>query len=416
MAVAAATPSTESFPTYLDLRYSDGVAMPVTDLLCSCENVYRPTLPAGSGILTLLTLDLADPLGDLQSVSILGNQGTVYASEENLYVVSTNSDAWLWWPLEAGIASQPSTTSQIHRFSLGATPRYAGSGSVPGWILNRYSLDEEGDVLGVATTEPGWVSNTLPVNRLTTLQLGEDELIPLGSLEGLGKPGESIFAVRLLGERGYVVTFLQTDPFYVLDLSDPQQPKTLGELEVPGFSTYLHPVDADHLLAIGRDDGMKLSLYNVQDGNNPTEVATLSLGAEISSTAEYDPHAFNYFSRNQMLAIPVTSWGSDVLDVTGYSLSSRLELFKIDPTSGITPYGQVDHSRFYREEETSLWYTAETVTRSYFASSESFDYLYSLSPRGLQVNRLDLLEPPLVQIDLPAEPIYWSEPIMTVTP
>lgn len=412
---ATASSLLDRLPTLTDTRYNSSGEISSSAPLCACENVYYPEVPNGTGLITLSSLDLNNPTGDARSVSILSDSGTVYASTSALYLATTNSNNWLWWSMETDATTAPKATTVLHRFGLGANPDYQGSGEIPGWVLNRFSLGEYQDSLRIATTEPAWVTGRSPENRLLTLKLEQGELVEQGRVEGLGKPGESIFAVRLLGERGYVVTFEQTDPLYVLDLADPANPTIAGELEVPGFSTYLHPLTENRLLALGRDpaqSAMKLSLFDVSDARNPREVATLTEDAQSYSSAEYEPHAFTYDPATSILALPLTAWSDTPPDVGGgYQLTDGLQLYDIDPSGGISRRGFIDHSSFYRDSEQNRWYQPQSVERSLFASTADNSYLYSISARGLMVHDLENLESPVATSELPTENVYWVYPL-----
>ena len=136
----------------------------------------------------------------------------------------------------------------------------------------------------------------------------------LGRVGGLGK-GERIYAVRFVGDKGYVVTFRQVDPLYTLDLSDKDDPKVLGELKILGYSAYLHPVSDDLLLGVGQDAteqgrrlGTQLSLFDVSDLRRPVRRAQASLGANSSTSAEFDPHAFLFWKPANLAVIPLSDY------------------------------------------------------------------------------------------------------------
>src|SRR5262249_50020037 len=128
----------------------------------------------------------------------------------------------------------------------GGKPRFEARGTIRGTVLNQFAMSEHNGYLRVATSD-NWATNDLYVLRSTG-----GRLETAGLLTGLGK-NERIFAVRMLGDRGYVVTFRRTDPLFTLDLSNPNRPEVAGELHIDGFSTYLHPLGKHHLLAIGQD-------------------------------------------------------------------------------------------------------------------------------------------------------------------
>ena len=147
---------------------------------------------------------------------------------------------------------------------------------------------------------------------MTVLETSGAALSQLGRVGGLGK-GERIYAVRFVGDKGYVVTFRQVDPLYTLDLSDKRAPKVLGELKILGYSAYLHPVSDDLLLGVGQDAteqgrrlGTQLSLFDVSDLRNPKRLAQSSLGANSSTTAEFDPHAFLFWKPASLAVIPLS--------------------------------------------------------------------------------------------------------------
>jgi hypothetical protein len=137
-------------------------------------------------------------------------------------------------------------------------------------------------------------------------------LVQIGAVEGLGK-GERIYSVRFVGPVGYVVTFRQTDPLYTVDLRNPAKPVVRGELKIPGYSAYLHPVGDTRLIGIGQDAtdggqvlGTQVSLFDVADLDDPTRVAKYTLAGAYSE-AEVDPHAFLYWPRTGLLVVPLES-------------------------------------------------------------------------------------------------------------
>ena len=175
-------------------------------------------------------------------------------------------------------------------------------------LLNQYAMSEYDGVLRVASTvseRRGWVSTReLTEGLVTTLREQDGTLHQLGQIGGLGrKDNESIRAVRFIEDRGYVVTFRQTDPLYVLDLRDPAAPKVLGELKIPGYSGYLHPIGKNRLLGVGQsgseaDPGaptrVQFSLFDISNPTYPRRIATHSYGAGAAG-AEFDPKAFLYW-------------------------------------------------------------------------------------------------------------------------
>ncbi|MFZ4517047.1 MAG: beta-propeller domain-containing protein, partial [Microthrixaceae bacterium] len=259
---------------------------------------------APAGRTTVLSPD--PELEDLRPVTVEAPADAVYASPTSLYVAGATWDA-----------TGPRTA--VHRFDLsGDGPaRYTGSGSVEGTLLDRYSLSEErGDLRVVTTVQPSAafmpagpdgadanIDQVVPVTRgrLTVLRPGADgTLDEVGRLDGLG-PNEAVQAVRFMGERAYVVTFRRTDPLFALDLADPTAPRVLGELKIPGFSEYLHPVGDGRLLGVGSDadpatgavTGAKISLFDVSDPAAPRELDALVVPGARSEVAD-EPRAFTW--------------------------------------------------------------------------------------------------------------------------
>jgi len=162
-------------------------------------------------------------------------------------------------------------------------------------------LDEYKDNLRIATTTTGaFFSSGDSVNDIYVLS---ENLSIIGSIKDLGLT-ERIYSARFVEDKGYLVTFRQIDPFYVLDLTDPRNPKKSGELKIPGFSSYLHPITKDKILGVGREDAqVKISLFDVSNPSNPKEVAKYNLD-EFWSEIETTHHAFLLDDKHQVFFLP----------------------------------------------------------------------------------------------------------------
>jgi hypothetical protein len=272
-----------------------------------CSAVAAPSEFAGLGITWVASIDLAGG-GDSTSrastvrasAGVVSQGGTVYQSESNLYLATVPWDIWYPMASDSPSPSSPPPT-YIHQFALGAdgSVQYVASGEVTGQLLNQFAMSELGGDLRVATTVNDWSGNGASESYVKVLRPDGDTLVEIGSVGGLGK-GEQIYAVRFLGTQAYVVTFKQVDPLYVVDLADPSAPRLVGELKIPGYSAYLHPVGDGLLLGVGQSatlegvtQGTQLSLFDVRDPANPAQLSTLLLGG--SSEAEWDHHAFLYW-------------------------------------------------------------------------------------------------------------------------
>ncbi|MBU0674848.1 MAG: beta-propeller domain-containing protein [Proteobacteria bacterium] len=311
----------------------------------ACYGVPSSTENELSGdLITITAIDLADPEHPV-SQCLVGATETIFVSSQSLYLASTRYqyDQIIALDDQVGssdgtvITSTPPTTppsiasltypetvyTDLHKFSLSAiTMNYRGSATVAGhlgWEQDKKSfrLGEENDVLGVVTsTGETWLGNAS--THLTMLKESGDnatlamvsELPNSTRSDPIGKTGENLYAARFLGNRLYLVTFLVTDPLYAIDLTDPADPVILGELSIPGYSDYLHPVNENLLLGIGKDaqssgsdgdgrgawyQGIKIALFDVSQPAAPVAIDTLTIGKRGSdSTVLSDHHGFSF--------------------------------------------------------------------------------------------------------------------------
>ncbi|MBT3205347.1 MAG: hypothetical protein HOM14_10070 [Gammaproteobacteria bacterium] len=393
-------------PVLTDKLFIAGETITSTELISDCADIYRPGTANGTGTMSVLSFDLNDPESDIKRQTIISNSGMVYANQQHLYLATSEDNFWAWLPVMEGEETPiPGTT--FHKFSLLSDPVYLASGRVDGYLINQFAMDEYNDLLRAVTTVSSWWSDEDPVNSLFILEQSGDQLIERSKLTGLGKKGERIYAARFIGDKGFLVTFRQIDPLYTLDLSNPDNPRVAGELEVPGFSTYLHPLEDGLLLAIGREvesNSMKLSLFDISDFDNPALLDSEIIGFGSYSEAEYSHKAFTFFAKDKLLALPVTHW-SNIFISGGYSYSdvfNGLKLYKVDRETGFEFFGEIDHSNFYRDETENFWFYPEAVRRSFFVSdTEENSFLYSISSRGMKVNAVLDLQTDLASLPLP---------------
>lgn len=257
----------------------------------------------------------------------------------------------------------------------------AGDGKAPGRILNQFSMDEHKDVFRIATTiSARWSrfgkSMTESTNNVYTL---DSNLNLIGKLEGLAE-GESIFSARFMGDRLYIVTFRQVDPFFAIDLSNPKSPKMLGELKIPGFSRYLHPYDENIIIGIGRDatetgrqQGIKISLFDVSDVSNPKEIAKFVSDDRYSgSAAEWEHKAFLFSKEKELLVIPIYNYDWQTPS-NNYNGALVFNIKRND----ISLRGLIDHSKGSEQYE-------QGVERSLYIN----ELLYTKSPTLLRINEI----------------------------
>ena len=334
-------------PSYVH-ETADGT---LTDgLLVDCDRVSHPTEFAGFSTLSVVTVDLSAPMVAPDTTSVLADGETIYAGGGHLYVATTSyvdpvDDEASWEEMDRNYATS------IHQFQVSdpTATVYVGSGSVPGHVLNQFSMSEHAGHLRVATTLGGpWGFRDDSESVVTVLaaDTGED-LVQVGQVGEMGK-GERIYAVRFVGDVGYVVTFRQTDPFYTIDLSDPANPVVRGELKITGYSGYLHPIDGDLVLGIGQEAtetgrtmGTKVTLFDVSDLDNPTALDTWAPGGGGSSSAEWDHRAFLWWAPLDLAVLPFQDWNS------GEAAAVALQI--ADGT--ITEVGRIDHLPESDEEE-----------------------------------------------------------------
>ncbi len=402
-------------------READGS---VTDLSLAgsgCRSFYFPTDSAGRSTTSIVSFDLSSPELAFDADTVVSNWATVYASADRLYLAEW---AWDWWwgvnQVEPGEIFQPATN--IHAFDVSEAGRshYAGSGRIDGTVINQFSLDEEDGLLRVAATTTPWRMwsedpevNDDPVpppeSHVYVLEEGAGGLHQVGHLGGIA-PGERMFSSRFTGDKAYLVTFEQIDPLFTIDLGDPRTPRLAGELDVFGFSTYLHPIADDRVLAIGvggDDSGAnwqtQVSLFDVSDMAAPALVDDESLVTDGWGWSEalYEHKAFQYFAPRQLLAVPFSSYTENHDgDTYSYDWSSQLALVRVDPDSGLSLAGSVDHSRFYGPD----WWGMPEVRRSIFMG----DYIYAISARAITAHSLDgLTEVAAEELPGPTDQYYW---------
>ena len=370
---------------YLSVRFQRAGGA-VSQLDAGCTGHWVPT--AGSseyGLTQVEVLDLSDPSKAPGHTAITGMAQTVYASEGSLVLAGVSYDVSRFIYGVAVGGEVVLQSSFLHRFDLDANPAeptYTGSTAVPGYLIDQFALDERDGVLRVAThvskqSETTW-SET---NALYTVDVARNRI--MGAVEGLAE-GEQMYSARFVGDRGYFVTFRQTDPLFVFDIANPSAPTLQGELHIPGFSEYMHPIDDGHLLTIGQDgtlDGtngqLALQIFDVREATNPILKHKLPL-EQGSSEALYNHKAFTFF--RDMLAIPFESW-----DSYDGSYQAELALFSVDVDAGIAEKGRIDHSAMYDLGEEYSWCWPGGVRRGVFIE----DFLYSVSSAGVAVHEVD---------------------------
>jgi uncharacterized secreted protein with C-terminal beta-propeller domain len=281
--------------------------------LVRCRAVRRTRAFTGLDMVSLLTIDLERGLPAVDADALMTSAETVYASPKALYIATRR---WFAPQVIALDEPPPGLMTAIHRFDTSDREKtvYRSSGEVRGFLLSQWALSEHAGHLRVASTdEPDWWGGAdgESASRVTVLREDGRRLDEVGRVGGLGR-GERIYAVRFIGDVGYVVTFRQVDPLYTLSLQDPTNPRVLGELKVLGYSAYLHPIGDDLLLGIGQDateagrlKGTQLSVFDVSDPSAPRRLHQRALAAGSSSAVEWDHRAFLYWPATKLAVVPV---------------------------------------------------------------------------------------------------------------
>jgi hypothetical protein len=407
-------PLTDWLPSASDTVWVDGQAQTRTGLLGDCRGFFTSQIDDGRSFLTLGGFDLTR--SDAMSLAtIVGRPGAVYANGEALYVASRHEQPTGGrWFYEAETVPEATT---VHRFQLSPEARtsYTGSGVVKGRVLNQFSMDEHEGKLRIATTmghvRASQLASPEVHSTVSVLQQGSGGLDLVGELNGIA-PGEDIRAARFHGPRGFLVTFKKTDPLFVLDLSDAALPRVLGELEIPGFSTYLHMMDDAHLLSIGFDAedegsfawfaGVQLQIFDVSDPASPARTHRELIGTRgTSSQALTDHLAFNYFAARDLLAIPmvVCEGGS------GGSFGDRptftgLMVYRVTAADGFEYLGGISHPESVTS--CSSWWSSPSspVKRSVIMD----DFVFSISEDEVKADALGALGTDVAVVPLVAAP------------
>ncbi len=405
----------------------------------TCNAYYVPKAGLTDyGLTHVLSMDINDTSGKLGGVTIMGAATTVYSNADHLVLAQPD---YRWGRgfdanrpgMDFGLVSEQETA--LHMFAInGADTEYKASGWVPGqvpWNNSQFAIDEKAGAIRIATT--GWVRTnpkaeqedpafweSHPENHVFTTRPEAGVLKIAGATKNLGHPGETIFAARFVGDRGYVVTAIQQrDPLVVVDVKNPEQLSVLGEVEIAGFSQYVHPIDDNHLVTIGSNDsgsGIKLQMFDVTDPMNIPQPKVLDFGDGSSSEATYNHKAFTYFKEQNLLAVPLYNYGWNG-NGKGNQYGSFLKVIKVSTQTGFKLLGAVDHARMYAEQncgycdETACYnyscgYQPE-VRRGHFVADDSDTFVYSISYGGVLVNNLDDLATPIASVELPAP--MWSE-------
>lgn len=405
-------------PSIEDTRYVGGEPIVESGLLGDCDGFYLSQAGDGSAFLSLVSFDLGKQ-GPIGVSTIVGKPGAVYATPGSFYVAERH---YQWemqgrgWYFAEGEEATEATT--VHKFRINdgeAESVYVGSGAAKGRVLNQFSMDEHEGHLRIATTM-GHVPDPDVYSTVSVLKEQDGELVVVGLVDRIA-PTEDIRSARFDGEKGFLVTFKKTDPLFTLDLSDPVAPRIVGELKIPGYSTYMHLLDETHILSIGFDaddhgdfayfDGLLLQIFDVADLATPLLTRRQVIGTRGSTSDAATNHlAFNYFASRKVLGVPIVvcEGGDDGSYGTTMSFSG-LQVWRVDIDQGFTLLGGIPHNDApvtgddYWSVCGTWWSQANSqVKRSVFME----DWAYSIAPTKVRVAPLDDLGNPVATVDLSA--------------
>jgi Beta propeller domain len=362
-----------------------------------CANLLESPIEGSDAFTSLLSFDARDPAAPVATSTLGSRPGVVFASETALYIAShrRKPKTGKWYSLYSDAAE----VTELHKFRIGSAPtdtRYVGSGLVPGHALNQFAMDEWHGNVRIATTL-GKVPNPATESFVSILKEGADgNLGRVGALSHLAR-GEDLRAIRFDEDRAYLVTFKKTDPLFSLNLADAAHPTVMGELKIPGFSTYLHRIDADHLLSIGFDtqdhnsfasfDGVMLQLFDVSKPTEPKLLHKEKIGTRGSSSEAGSDHlSFNYFADKGLLALPMTICEGHGADRDALRFAGLL-VYRVGVEKGFERLGSIAHTKI--GSSCSAWWSKATseVKRSIFVD----DLIYSVALDRIKVQRMNAL-------------------------
>ena len=378
---------------------------------------------------TISTLDLDKEKAKVDVSMYLLALDNIYVSQDNMYLVADNYynqkisflPAFIRLMGPKGIIGEAKDLYEeddyfyddettIYKFALNnGKIKYVGKAKEEGYTIDQFSLDEYNSNLRVA----------LYTDKGSRVAIFNDKMKKIGETEKVAR-GERMYSSRFIGDRGYLVTYLNTDPLFCIDLSDPKNPEILGELQISGYSTYLHPYDETHLIGIGYESevktnrnsegkvtsqyavitGMKMALFDVSNINNPIKISDTQIGDKYTRSAILTNHKALLFSKEKgIIAIPVNTYEKELeISSTNGDLSSlessyttnskeyRTEgylVYGINLEDGFVPKGFIDHS-----ETDPKSYSGTNLIRGVYIK----DYLFTVSQGMVKVNKLDTLE------------------------
>lgn len=400
----------------------------------------------------IASCDLDNLNEELNITDLLMNAENAYVSEKSIYLLDSGyynrinskslKDIYGWKGIFGLIDNKDNDYYQtkIFKFDInGSEVKYSCDGELKGETINQYSLDERDGYLRIATNL-GW-------NLGAKVVIYDNKLNKVGETDLIGK-NESMYSSRFVGDKVYLVTYRNTDPLFVIDLSDVENPKVLGELKIPGYSTYLHPYDENHIIGIGMETkertykdsygrvtstyteiiGMKMALFDVTDVSNPKQISQTVIGdASTTSAVLTNAKALLFSKEKELIAIPVNTYGnkfsietytddnssiiSQYSNYGGDKVSEGYLVYNINLEEGFKLKGEIAHKIHKKDDDYYWWNYNSRLLRGLYIN----DNLFTISEDAIKVNRLSDLEKIdelklIPEVFIEEMPIQWNEP------
>jgi uncharacterized secreted protein with C-terminal beta-propeller domain len=377
--------------------------------ICQCADIEYFDPIKENNFINLIALDINNEKADPDKETVVGQAQNVYSSLKNIFIANTD---YLGSSSPLNLSELSNEITNIYKFNLNQNQvNFQINATVPGNVLNQFSMDEDNDYFRIATTK-GHVGRE-ESSSSNNIYILDANLKKVGQIENIA-PGEKIYSARFMGKKGYLVTFKKIDPFFTIDLSDPQNPKILGKLKIPGYSDYLHPYDENHIIGLGKNSvegndegtfawyqGIKIALFDVSNFANPKEIAKTEIGDRgTDSYALSDHKAFLFDKNKELLVIPILlaeipsqikNNPNSPANTYGTETFQGAYVWRLTLDKGFEFKGRITHRQSNEELTKNDYYYYQdnsSVKRSLYIK----DILYTFSDEKLLANKLDNLE------------------------
>jgi inhibitor of cysteine peptidase len=401
-----------SFPTYVngDIKLPTIFLNGRKETIQPNEISYPDTPDTTYSFTTILSFNTQNDQEEPISKTILtGAASNIYASSENIYLTLTKYDFQEYRQINSNFEQ-----TLIYRVHIdNGEIKLEAEGSVPGHVLDQFSMDEYNDSFRIVTTVgQNWMASAGALQS-NSIYILDNSLKVVGKIENIAS-GEKIYSARFMVEKAYMVTFKKVDPFFIIDVKDPSNPKILGWLKIPGYSNYLHPIDNNHILGIGKEavdaeggdfawyQGIKLSLFNVTDVSEPVEASKYIIGERGTDSPVLSDHkALLFDSSKNLMVMPILVCeidrnqypGEVPVNAYGQPVWQGVYVFNVTTDKGIVFRGNITH---YDEGFNNQYNGFGSIERALYIG----DYLYTISNGMIKINNIISLAQ-IAEIKLP---------------